>query len=382
DDHTFTIELKAPVIYFKQRLGDPAYAPLPEVAFKDLKKYGEAPIGNGRYKLKDGKGIDPNKGVTVVKNENYRGTRAIKNGGIEVKFYVSDNAAYADAQAGNLDVLDKIPSKDLANLKTDFPDRSISKPNATFSSVAIPYYLEGFQGEEGKLRRRAISYAIDRQVIIKNVFNDTLKPAKDFTSSVLPGFNDKIKGSEVLAYDKKKAKELWEQANKIAPWPADRKFEIAFNADASHQPWVTAVSNDIKNSLGIEVGTKPIPLFADFLKQIKAKSIGSAFRTTWGPDFPSPASYLPQLYGNGGSGNQSQHNNPEFDKILDDAKKAKTAEDAVKTYEKAQELLFRDLPVVPLWNGSSNAVWSDKVSNVKFGFTGGAFYSDIVKKKK
>ncbi|MFE3360877.1 ABC transporter substrate-binding protein, partial [Streptomyces californicus] len=45
DDRTFTVELKSPSIDFESALGYAPFYPLPEVAFKDMKAFGEKPVG-------------------------------------------------------------------------------------------------------------------------------------------------------------------------------------------------------------------------------------------------------------------------------------------------------------------------------------------------
>ena len=92
---------------------------------------------------------------------------------------------------------------------TDFPDRNATKPVATNSTLNIPEYNPNFQGEAGKLRRQALSYAINREEIAKVVFNGTRTPAKAFVPPVIDGFKEDLKGSEILKFDADKAKELW-----------------------------------------------------------------------------------------------------------------------------------------------------------------------------
>ncbi len=55
DDTTFTVKLVSPQSDFEQRLGYTAFAPMPSSAFKDMKAFGENPVGYGPYKMaKDG----------------------------------------------------------------------------------------------------------------------------------------------------------------------------------------------------------------------------------------------------------------------------------------------------------------------------------------
>ena len=84
--------------------------------------------------------------------------------------------------SGNLDVLDSIPDSAFATFEADLSGRSVNQAAAIFQSFAIPQKLEHFSGEEGNLRRQALSYAIDRDTITETIFSGTRTPAKDFTS--------------------------------------------------------------------------------------------------------------------------------------------------------------------------------------------------------
>src|SRR5690606_18486691 len=102
DDHTFTIELTSPVANdFATRLGYSAFYPLPDVAFDDMKAFGENPIGNGPYKLAGEGAWQHDVKIDLVKNEDYQGDRKVMNGGLTITFYASFDAAYADLQGGN-----------------------------------------------------------------------------------------------------------------------------------------------------------------------------------------------------------------------------------------------------------------------------------------
>ncbi|WP_316315899.1 ABC transporter substrate-binding protein, partial [Clavibacter michiganensis] len=148
-----------------------------------LEAFGENPVGNGPYML-DGEGTwRHNEGINLVPNPDYKGVREVKNDGLNIVFYTSLESAYADAQGGNLDVLDTVPDTAFATYETDFPERSVNQPAAIFQGFNIPFYLPNFgNDEEGQLRRAAISMAINREEITDTIFQGTRTPATDFTS--------------------------------------------------------------------------------------------------------------------------------------------------------------------------------------------------------
>ena len=128
DDSTITVKLAQPEADWSLRLGYSAFYPLPSAALADPKTYGENPVGNGPYKLEKAGAWVHDQSISLVKNPDYEGPRAAKNGGVTFKFYTDPGPAYTDLQADNLDVTDVLPSNALKTYTTDFPDRNSTKP--------------------------------------------------------------------------------------------------------------------------------------------------------------------------------------------------------------------------------------------------------------
>ena len=55
---------------------------------------------------------------------------------------------------------------------------------------------------------------------------------------------------------------------------------------------------------------------------------------------------------------------------------ATSVEDGNKLFNEAQEILLKDLPVVPLWYQAVQGVWSNNVNTVQFGWNGVPLYYD------
>ncbi|MFN3948948.1 ABC transporter substrate-binding protein [Microbacterium sp.] len=377
DDYTFTIALSKPAADFALRLGYSAFFPLPDSAFDDMAAFGENPVGNGPYKLASDGAWQHNVQIDLVKNDDYQGGRTVANGGLTVVFYATQDAAYADLLGGNVDVIDAIPSASQATFESDLGDRAVNQPAAVFQSFTIPERLAHFSGEEGTLRRQALSMAINRDEITETIFQGTRTPASDFTSPVIDGWSDSLAGADVLKYDEAKAKELWAQADAISPWTGT--FQIAYNADGGHQVWVDAVTNSIKNTLGIDASGAPYPTFKEARTAITDRSIQTAFRTGWQADYPGLYNFLGPLYATDASSNDGDYSNPEFDSLLA-AGIAETEVDAQNAdFQKAQEILLQDLPAIPLWYSNVTGGYADGVNNVQFGWNSVPLYYEITK---
>jgi len=380
DDSTITVKLAQPEADWSLRLGYSAFFPLPSAALKDPKTYGENPVGNGPYKMEKTGSWVHDQSISLVKNPDYNGPRAAKNGGVTFKFYTDPGPAYTDLQANNLDVTDVLPSNALKTYVTDFPDRNATKPVATDSTLNIPGYNPNFQGEAGTLRRQALSYAINREEIAKVVFNGTRTPAKAFAPPVIDGFKADLKGSEVLKFDPAKAKDLWAQAEKIKPYDGSKPLQIASNTDGGNKEWIDAVANGFKNNLGIQAEIQPFAKFAEVLNLRKSQSLPGLTRAGWQGDYPSLYNFLGPVWATGASSNYEKYSNPEFDKLLKEGLAAKTTDEANAKFNQAQEVLFKDLPGLPLWDQARAIVWSENVLKAETGWNGGILYYNITAK--
>lgn len=380
NDLEFTVRLKAPTVDFKLRLGHSAFYPLPQAAFRDMAAFGRHPIGNGPYQLAggpDGPAWEHNVRIDLRPNPDYHGNRKPRNKGLRFEFYANLDTAYADLLSGNLDVLDTIPPSALPVYRRDLGERVTAGPAAINQSLDTPLRLPHFGGEEGRLRRLALSAAINRAQICRQIFADTRSPARDFTARSLPGFDPNIAGSDALDFDPDRARRLWAQADAISAWSGS--YPIAYNADAGHQDWVDAVANGIKNVLGIDALGAPQPTFAGFRTQITNRSIGSAFRSGWQGDYPSMIEFLAPLFATGAGSNDVGYSSPRFDAALATAEAAPDLPQAAALANDAQRILFHDMPVVPLWNYISVVGWSGEVSHVTVTWNGLPDYENIVK---
>jgi len=372
DDTTFTVKLTAPQSDFPLRLGYTAFMPLPSVAFQDPDAFGEAPIGNGPYKM-DG-AWEHDVQIKTVVNEDYKGPATPQNGGVTLRFYQDPAAAYQDLLANNLDVLDLIPDNAIANFESDLGDRAINQPAGIFQSFTFPLYQPKWGGEKSADVRRAISMAINREQITEVVFQGTRTPAKDFSSPVVVGWTDDLCG-EACEYDPQKAKQLFTQAGGIE----GNRMTLSYNADGPHKAWVEAVCNDIKNNLGVDCQPNAYPDFAGLRSDVTANKMTDPFRTGWQMDYPALSNFLGPIYVTGAGSNDGQYSNPQFDALVKQGDTAGSPEEGIEFYQQAQKLLLQDMPVVPLWYQNSLGGYAETVSNVEFDVFSRPIYTDITK---
>jgi oligopeptide transport system substrate-binding protein len=356
DDLTFTVTLSSPFVGFKSVLGYSSFHPLPKAAFSApgvIKEgFEEALIGQGPFKMKGTWQHDAQ--IQVEKYDPFPAEKP-KVDGVTYKIYQDQGAEYADLVAGNVDVQGSIPIENLATAPQDLGDRFKKSPASTFQFVGFPTFQKEFSKVEV---RRAISMALNRQEMTDKVFLGAQTPANAFVSPVVSGYRANSCG-EACTYNPEKAKQLYTQAN------GPKKIQITYNADGGHKAWVDAACNQIKASLGIECAGVGEPKFADLLTKVEKKQPVGLIRLGWVMDFPSMFNYLGPLYSTKGSSNYYGYSNPAFDKLVNDGAAAKTPEEAIQKWQQAEDILARDVPVIPLRFGQNVFGHSERVRNVE-----------------
>ena len=359
DDYTFTIKTTEKVSNLPVRLGYTAFAPLPD-SFLDgdeatRKEQGKVPVGAGPFKVTE----SDTQHIVLERNEHYSGQWKPSVDKVDYVIYADANAAYADLLGGNLDFMAQIPADYLVGdqYKTDLPERNLTR--AQGSSVWLVFSPDDDQLVDNLELRKAISMAVDRDTIIKQVLNGTAEKSTGWVPSIVDGYQPDVCG-EPCNFDAAKAKQMFEDAGGY-----EGTLTLGYNADGDNKAWAEAAANSIKNTLGIEVVAQGTPTFAEFLDKLDAHEVKGIFRMGWQMDYPSIENWLAPIYSKNADSNYAKYNNPEFEKLLKEAAAADSTEAGNKLYQDAEKVLAKDFPTAPLWSTAAVAGWSEKVTNVK-----------------
>jgi oligopeptide transport system substrate-binding protein len=356
DENTFEATLSAPFAQWPLTVGYTAFFPLPEVFFDDPEAFGEKPIGNGPFMAETA--FVQDQGITLAKYPDYAGEEA-KADTVEIRVIPDINTAYTEVQAGNLDIQDVIPPEAVTTAPDDFGDRYLTRESSSFDYVGFPTYDPRFAD---KRVRQAFSMAVDRQAIATAIFNDTRVPAFSAISPVVDGSRDDA--CEFCVFDAAAAKALLAETDFDTSQPID----LWFNAGGGHDAWVQAVGNQLRENLGIDYQLRGDLDFAQYLPLGDQKGFTGPFRLGWSMDYPSPQNYLEPLYSTAAlaptGSNQTFYSNPEFDQLVAQGNSADSNEEAIELYQQAEDLLLEDMPIMPMFFRTVQAVHSENVDNV------------------
>ncbi|MEV0968998.1 peptide ABC transporter substrate-binding protein [Microtetraspora glauca] len=360
-DHTFTITLSAPLGVFVKRLSMSAFSPLPDSTLKNPASFEKKPVGNGPYRVVS---WSPSSESVVERSDDYPGAKpAVER--IVYRAYRDEDVLYADLRSGDVDFTTLIPSTKLATFKKDLDGRVISRPGHVNQVITFPAKVAANTDF-----RKAISMAIDRERITREVFGGGRVPARSFVPPTAEGSRRDPCG-QVCAYNPNKARKYLTKALASGFRPP-AVLPLYYNADSAHADWVKPVAASVNKTLGgkVKVVPKPIRTFYEFREAVTGGRLDGMFRVGWQLDFPHIQNVLAPMYGSDGVSNDGGYRNPRFDALLRAADRQRSSAKAIKLYQQAEALLVRDLPAIPLWDYGQLAGFSERIAKAGLTPTG------------
>jgi len=351
DDTTFEVTLTAPFSQFPLTVGYTAFYPLPEVAIEDPDAYNEAPVGNGPFMM-DGE-WQHNQQINVVRYPDYAGEPAQADA-VEFRIYAEPDTAYNDLLAGDLDILEDVPAAQIESARAEFGEAFLEGESSSFTYIGFPLYEDAF--EDANLRR-AFSMAIDREAITRTIRTDAV-PADAMVSPVVAGYREGACG-EACTFDPEMAQQLYDEAGGY-----DGELTLWFNTGGDHEAWMEAVSNQLRENLGIESIRFRSLDFAEYLGLLDNEEVTGPFRLGWVMDYPSPQNYLEPIHASNGSSNNTGYSNEEFDELVAEGNAAGSIEEGLDAYARAEDVLIEDLPIIPMFFGRVAGAHSERVQGV------------------
>ena len=327
----------------------------PNPATEDFNN-GKFAIGTGPYRLV---AFRPGDRAELARNESYWSAKPHWRT-VAYRFIPNDGARTAALLAGDVTLIEAVPTTDAARLRKD-PRVRISE---TLSSRLIYIWLDRshagptpyVQGPNGEtldknplndLRvRQALSLAINRAAIVERVMEGAATPSAQFLP---PGSFSYVPGLNPPPFDPDKAKRLLAEAGfpdglrVTLHGPNDRYVNDAKIIQAVGQMWTR---------IGVRTAVEPMPLAT--MNTRMARTELSTFLMGWGTSSGEASNPLRALIATvnpergRGSSNRGRYSNPITDEMIEQA--MITANDAAreKLLQQATRIAIEDVAFIPL----------------------------------
>jgi len=374
NDSTFVIYLKENFSPFLGILTMKYFSVVPQ---EIVEHYGEDfrknPVGTGPFSFKM---WQEGTQINMLKNLNYFEKDANNNtlpylDAVSISFIKDKETSFMQFMKGDLDM---VSGMEAFNPNEVLDDKGKLKPfyKKNYDLQTQPClrtdYL-GFLIDESvnknspttnRAVRRAINYAIDREKLIKHFHKNLGIPATaGFIPAALPSYNPNIvKG---FYYDPDKAHELLLEAG----YPEGKNLpEIFLYTTENYTDMFEFIQAELAES---HIKIKIMVEKPAVLTQAIANNEIPFFRKSWIGDYPDEENFMSLFYSKNFSPkgfNYTHYNNPVFDKLYEQARNCLNDSLKITLYQKMDQMLIDDAPIVPLYYDEVIRLVSKKITGL------------------
>jgi oligopeptide transport system substrate-binding protein len=344
DAHTLRVSLEHPTAYFLSLLTHPAWYPVP---LATIEKYGTVTargnrwtrpgqcVGNGAFVLKTWRA---NQEIRVEKSPTYWDAAQVRLQGIRFHPIDSTDAEERAFRAGQLHVTYVVPFNKTEAYRRDAPQflRSDAYLNTYFlrlNTTHPPLDDERF--------RQALSLSIDRAALVDKILRSGQRAATSLTPPGLPNYNP----PEEVRTDLAEAKRLlYGSAYGKAEIPP--KLEFLFTSSENMRVVAEALQQMWRRDLGVNV-----VLVNQENKVVNTERKAGHYDivlSDWVADYLDASTFL-EPWLSGGANNHTGWSNVDYDALLFAAARNPDITARAAQLQKAESLLLRASPVIPLY---------------------------------
>lgn len=351
DDHTLRVDLRNPTPYFLELVAFYTWFPVPE---ETVQEHGdkwikpENIVSNGAYTLEE---FRSGRQIVMKKNPEYWDGENVSIERGVVELFQGQKAIINAYKAGQIHWSGSgLPLAEVSSL--------VMRPDYVNHPMLGIYYLKiNVSDESSPLSnpkvRRAMSLALNRRSIQKLALKGMYKKADAFVPSNTGGYES----TATLEYDLEKARTLLEEAG----YPNGEGLPtvtILYNTSKKHRIVATKVQNMWEKTLGLTVELDNIE-WKTYLEQVENLDYEIA-RAGWIGDYNDAMTFL-ELWTTGNGNNNTGWSNEKYDRLIEQASRESDRAKRERILQRAEELLLRKGPIIPLVEYSNNMLLSPRV---------------------
>jgi oligopeptide transport system substrate-binding protein len=343
DDHTLEVTLASPMTYFPLTTTHASTFPSPKWVIDehgaDWIKPGNI-VTNGAYVLTE---HVPQERSVRERNPMYWDNDNTVIEKVTALVINDENVALTRFLAGELDRTE-VPAGQYPALKEEYPDTALSFPRLCNYYFNFNLSENGPEATQDVRVRKALSYAVNRDIIVENVLQGGQSPAYTFTPAATAGFEVPAVDYAGWTQEERNAKAVELLAE--AGYGPDNPLELTYlyNTDEAHRKVAIAVSQMWKQTLGVDI-TLENQEWKTFL-ETRGNHDFEIARGAWCGDYNEASTFLDLVQTSSGY-NDAAYSNAEVDALLAEAK---AMDDPQANYTRVEEIIADEMPIIPIYH--------------------------------
>ena len=359
DPATCVIVLDHPAPYFLAQLTHmtalPVYPP-------SIAQYGTAfaragrLVGNGPFVLKS---YRPNDALVLEKNPRFHDAARVSLDGEVILPLEDRSAALRRFMAGEIDSYPEVPLDQIAFVRSHLPQAFRLTPSLGTYFYAFDVRQKPFSDVRV---RQALSMVVDRAFLAASIWGGTVQPAFSFVPPGLPGYGmpaDIAWRDESPFSREDEARRLMAEAGYGPGHPL--RLTLRTNQSENHRATAIAIA-DMWRVLGVET-TFIITDATTYYAFLGSKQPYDVIRGSWFADYPDAQNYLFLAESNNPGLNYTHFDDPAYDAFMRAAASELVEAKRSDLLHRAEALLLREGPYLPLFSFEAANLVSPKIGN-------------------
>lgn len=352
NEYTVNIKLKYPFSPFLSLMAFTVAFPVSPSSYND-KEFSDVGVGIGPYKVKKWtKDVE----LVLEANPNWYGASP-KSKLIVIKFYDSAKSLRAAVESGEVDLAYRtLNPEDIVELKEKDKLKVYEGESPVIRYLVFNAKREPFANANV---RRAIAYAIDRDMITKRVFKDTVSSLYSMIPLGMWGHTDVFP-----KYERGKAVELLKREGYSEGKPLEIELWYTPTYYGSTEADVAQMIKLMLEATGVIRVDIKYAEWATYVEHLEKGMMG-LFLLGWYPDYLDPDDYTwPFVHSSESPSMGSFYSNSKMDELLLRGRQIPHEEGRTKVYEEIQKLLAEEAPYIPLWQAKQYCIAKPEVKGV------------------
>jgi oligopeptide transport system substrate-binding protein len=344
DEHTLVITLERPTPYLPALASHNSWFPVPRQAIERFGKMADRNtrwsrpgnlVGNGAFLLTE---WSPGARIVAERSPGYWDAGRVRLRRIEFYPYENADTEELNYRSGQLHVTYGLPMAKVRGYRQEHPAELLVDP--TLSTFYLFFNTRRPPFDNVKLRL-ALAHAADRDAISADIARGVYPPAHSLTPPGCAGYQSRGGITDDLA----EARRLLAEAG----YPGGQGLPpIELQCDGAELPLrvVEALQRLWEKELGVHVTIAQMEMKTLYQNQQQGNfAIGFS---GWQADYVDPFSFLGTMTSTSGN-NWAGWSNKEFDRILDEAQGEPDPAKRNQLYQRAEDILLSEAPLMPLF---------------------------------
>ena len=354
DDYTLKVTLTQPLPFFPAVVTYATFMPTHEATIEEFGNDWTKPenmVSNGAYTLEE---IAVNEFFKLAKNPEYWGAEDVVITDITGYIINDRNQSVTRWEAGEFTMMDDLPAGTYPDLLAKYPDETFSTPRLCSYYYAINFTDSGNPALQDVRVREALSYALNRDVMVEQVLKGGQLPAYNFAHARTAGFDmPEIDYASWTQEERmEKAKELMAEAGYGPDNPIE--LDLIYNTSDSHKALAT-VAAQMWKPLGVNITLSNYE-WQSYI-DIRGEQNFDLARSGWCGDYNEASTFLDLLTTTHGS-NDGKYSNAEVDELM---KASRTMENPNEAYTKVEQIVADEMAIIPVYHYTQNFLLDDDI---------------------